>query len=308
MNKIIIISSYPSTKCDEEILIKTIDSLTNIGYKTMLVSHLPISVDIQKKVNYFLYDFENTMIPSLSYFWFCTQNFKVTVNNIGHMVAICKNMINGIGMAKNLGFDYFFYTESDNIISHLDQHSFDDLLNQMISEDKKMIFHKFNNGDTFGYNTILFGGCTEYFANNINLPKNTEEYYKYNISGILEYDFYNHLNKEESKFLIKHCEGNILEGFENSEINKISNIDVICEVLNTNQGYFLYLMNNTKNNIEFNINGSLIGLQSGSYWFNKAEYETNVIINDGELKRDKIFILTEENKNYYNNKGYIEFF
>jgi hypothetical protein len=266
MNKIIIISTYPSDIYELQILSETLKSFNNLGYKLMIVSHLPLPEYIQKQVDYFIYDAENIIIPSLSQFWFANQWFKITINNLGHMVAICKNITNGIKMAHNLGFDYFYYTEADNIISHLDNKNLDKFLNQMIDQEKKMIFHKFSVDDNIAYNTIFFGGNVKYFIDNIKLPITEDEYHNYNISGILEYDFYNHLNRNEDIFLIKKCNSNILEGYENSKINKISNIDIICEVLKSNNNdYILFLMNNTKEIISFTVDGDTINLDSNTF-------------------------------------------
>jgi hypothetical protein len=64
MKKIIILDTYPSTKEHLECLNECIDRLSGKGYDLMITSHYPVPLHIQEKVDYYLFDKENTMTPN----------------------------------------------------------------------------------------------------------------------------------------------------------------------------------------------------------------------------------------------------
>jgi hypothetical protein len=64
MNKkdIIIIGAYPNRSHKMEMLRECIKRVKPLGYDIMVVSHYPIPEDIQREVDYVIYDKENLLI------------------------------------------------------------------------------------------------------------------------------------------------------------------------------------------------------------------------------------------------------
>jgi hypothetical protein len=305
MKKIIILNSYHSSDYHLEILKECLRRLKMTDYKLLLTSHLPIPMEIQSQVDYCVYDSENIMTNSASHYWYANSEFRVTINQPGHSIAICRNMIAGINLANTLGYKYFYFTECDNLFQDEDLKSLDNFFNEMISQNKKMIFHQ----QGPGYHTLLFGGEIEYFINCVHLPRNTEEYNSYTQNGCLEMDFFHHLSKDQDQFLIKSCDvDGRFEGFENSEMNKISCVGIICEVLLSNRGHFLYLMNNVNQKLDCKVNENSFELFPGNFWFSPALGEIDVEMFDGKFTLTKKFFVSNENSDFYSKKGSLEFF
>ena len=305
MKKIIILDSYHSSDYHLEILKECLRRLKKTDYKLLLTSHLPIPTEIQSQVDYCVYDSENIMTQSASEYFYVNSKFEVTINQPGHSVAICRNMTSGVALAHALGFKYFYSTQCDNLFHHEDLKSLDNFLEEMILKNKKMIFHQ--QGQS--YQTLLFGGEIEYFKNHVHLPRNTEEYNSYTLNGFLEIDFFHHLSKDQDQFLIKSCIEEVkFEGFENSEMNKISCIGIICEVLPSENGHFIYLMNNIRQKLDCWVNENFFELFPGYFWFSPASGEINVEIFDGKFTLAKKFFVSDENLDVYSKKGSIKFF
>ena len=62
MKNLVIILSHCDTEGKIKILEDKLESLNMLGLDTMLLSHCPISTDIQKQVNYFVYDESNPLM------------------------------------------------------------------------------------------------------------------------------------------------------------------------------------------------------------------------------------------------------
>jgi hypothetical protein len=307
--KIFIVNCFPSSDYHLQILKECIVKLKGLDYKLMVVSHLPLPLDVQKEIDYFIYDSENPLLGSHSFSWFANSFIKATLWNIGHMLAICKNMDTSISTAQRMGYEYFYFLECDNLISEKDLSTFDNFLQEMIHAEKKMIFHRYQFNEGYYYHTLLFGGNAEYFVQKIKLPTNYDAYHAFNITGILERDFYEHLGVNESDFLIKECyEDGAMEGFRTSEMNRISAIGIVCEVLPSQTGYYLFLMNNTSREIIYYVGENQIVLTFGGYWYCPASEKMEVRIVDGKYSLEKRFELTEENEKFYSAKGFLELY
>lgn len=309
MEKIIIVNSHHSSQYHLDILKDCLTRLKKTNYKLMVCSHLPIPEEIQKMVDYCVYDSENIMLESPSWFWFANSQFRVSISNPGHSIAILRNWINGISLAHRMGFSNFFSTECDNLIGDIDLQTFDLHLSEMLSQNKKMIFHKYPNESSFAYHALLFGGNIEYFIENFKFPTTLKQRENYLLSGYLEDDLYNFFHPEEELFLIKSCGGfEKLQGYKNSDFNRISGLGIICETIPSDQGYYLYLMNNKDYDVQCEVNGKSFDLSPGTYWYYPSEEVTEVKIQDKEFILTKKFVLNEENKVKYNQRGLLEFF
>jgi len=62
MKNLVIILSHCDTEGKIKILKDNLESLNMLNLDTMLTSHCPLSTDIQKEVNYFIYDKSNPLL------------------------------------------------------------------------------------------------------------------------------------------------------------------------------------------------------------------------------------------------------
>jgi hypothetical protein len=312
MKKIIIIGTYPSNKYSEEVLVECIDIFSNSGYDIMLTSHLPIPTYIQEKVDYFIYDKENILLEEeFSTVLFTeTSYFKVEVKNKSHLLTVSKNIHNGVNLCKNLGYEFFYFTECDNLISETDLNKLEFLRKSMFEEDKKMIAFQYVNEGYHINETLIFGGCPKYFIKNIKLPITKYEFLNYisTTDTSLEKIFYNKTKNQNSNFLLIDVPS--YSFFSESKINKISH-DYCVEVIGNDRddSLILWLTNfSHKNIINFKINGgNEFSLVPREWFFDIISLDKNldidVEINDNGYITHKKFEITEDNLEYYKNKG-----
>jgi hypothetical protein len=57
--ELIIIGTYPNTKSRNNLTLECIESLKELGRKIMVVSHYPVSEEIQRSVDYYVFDANN---------------------------------------------------------------------------------------------------------------------------------------------------------------------------------------------------------------------------------------------------------
>ena len=93
----------------------------------MLVSHYPVDADIQKMVDYYIYDANNPLCHHSYYtrFYRYNDSFRVElmINGLkdsNQSLTVLTNMFNAVKMAKNLGYRSFFYTTYDVVIHEND--------------------------------------------------------------------------------------------------------------------------------------------------------------------------------------------
>ena len=312
MKKIIILGAYPSNKYSEEVLVECIDIFSNSGYDIMLTSHLPIPTYIQEKVNYFIYDKENIILEEeFSTVLFTeTPHFKVEVKNNSHLLAVSKNINNGINLSKNLGYEFFYFIECDNLMSEGDMGKLELLRKTMFEEDKKMIAFQYLNEGYHINETLIFGGCPKYFTKNIKLPTTKYEFLNYisTTDTSLEKIFYKKTKNQTSNFLLIDVPS--YSFFSESNINKISH-NYCVEVIGNNrdESLMLWLTNfSHKDNITLKINGGgEIVLVPGEWLFDYISLDDldviDVEINENGYITNKKFEITEDKMEYYKNKG-----
>ena len=126
-DEVIILGTYPNLKSRVQLTKDTIKSLKPLGRKIMLLSHYPVDDDIQKMVDYYIYDNENPLTHHSYYtrFFRHTNEFEVEVNinglkNSNQSLTVLTNLFNGAKAAKLLGFKSFFYTTYDVILHEND--------------------------------------------------------------------------------------------------------------------------------------------------------------------------------------------
>ena len=317
MKKLIIIDTFPNTKEHVDCLNECVDRLAGKGYDLMVVSHYPVPSDIQKKLNYCIFDKENIPIPYnlTPYSWMSNSSFYLQVNAQGHSIAICKSMYNGISTAKNLGYDFFFFMEADNLLHDEDITLLDEMQSKMHESDRKMIFFKNKEINYDFYETLIFGGSPEYFMDNIKLPITLEEYIEWLsdsgsfVSESLEISFYKKFLKKEDFLVIDESSENF---FKKSVINKYSGSDNLCVVVtnNLNNQCILFLKNFGTKTVNFKVNDVDNITEPGcwSYRFVENNAEISVLMyQNGEIVGRRQFSVTEENKSKFKENGFIEF-
>jgi hypothetical protein len=121
---VFIIGAYTDTLEKEKILVKCIKKLREFNIPIILCTHLPVRIEIQKLVDFYIYDeknellyFEDSKEFNLNNLRFInTSSYDVySYSDFNHDFAVLTNIRNGFNFAK-LNKKYFHYIEYDNII------------------------------------------------------------------------------------------------------------------------------------------------------------------------------------------------
>lgn len=125
--EIIIVGTWPNLKSRVQLTKDTINSLKPLGRKIMLVSHYPVDDDIQKMVDYYIYDEHNPLTHHSYYtrFYKYTDDYHAEINinglkNTNQSLTVLTNLFNGAKSAKSLGYEVFFYTTYDVVLDQRD--------------------------------------------------------------------------------------------------------------------------------------------------------------------------------------------
>lgn len=317
MKKIIIIDAYPNTQEHIDCLNECVDRLSGKGYDLMITSHYPVPYYIQEKVDYCIFDKENILIPYnlTPYSWMTNESFYLKVNAKGHVLTICKNMHNGISMAKSLGYEFFFFMEADNLLHEEDTSLIDILRSDMYESNRKMVFFKDKKLNYNFYETLIFGGSVVYFMDKIKLPLTLEEYIEWIsengsfLSESLEISFYKKFLEKEDFLVIDE---NSESFFKKSVINKYSGCDYLCVVITNNidDRFVLFLKNFGKKTVDFRINDMSHITDPGCWSYRFVENNTEISVlmyQNNEIVGRRHFSVTEENRSKFAENGFIEF-
>jgi hypothetical protein len=126
-DELIILGTYPNLKERKKLTKEAIIALKLLGRKIMLVSHYPVDDDIQKMVDYYIYDEHNPLTHHSYYtrFYKYTDDYHAEINinglkNTNQSLTVLTNLFNGAKAAKSLGYEAFFYTTYDVILDQRD--------------------------------------------------------------------------------------------------------------------------------------------------------------------------------------------
>jgi hypothetical protein len=327
MKKLIVIGSYPNTPKKEEVLKSEIQSLKDIGFDFMLVSHYPVSSEIQHMVDYYIYDKNQTLTPldKTTYYWFKTDIFILRVNNSRHALPICQNMYNAFKLSEIKDYDFVFFSENDNIFSKEDAVKLSDLVDTAISENKTGVFfkpHNYQDNHSKVYETQMFGLQPKRFNEIFKLPLTGEDFFhnpNYPVS--LELGFYNSLKEYEDEFLI--VDEHSYNYFTNSEINIFRMehfiVDLLYNSSNENEPV-LFFQNRNNGDVKecrlvAKVNDDIIAdtlVQPGVWSYQVFRYENQTlrveIYMDGTLEIVREYTLNESLRNKINENGIIDFY
>lgn len=291
MKGILILDTYPSGNKEVEILNKCIDSFKPLGWDIMIVSHLPIDADTAKKVNYTIYDSDNTFLPpEITPFWFTyTDSFDVKIFNAGHSLPITRNMSTSLNLAKSLGYELFIFTESDVVMDIYDLQKLKGYMYRLAAFDKKMLFFRpeeYRDCNSYVYETLLFGGYINYFLDVFKPPINYEEWQASSMGYTLELSIYEKFSKREHEFFIINDHSSNV--FSKSDVNLLRYGLFNCQML-YNETYpdepALFITNslivNERRWVDVIIDNQYhysSQLHQGAYWFNTYKMDGREIV------------------------------
>ena len=320
--RIVIIDTYPSGRREINILKDCVDAYRKSECAIMVVTHHPINIS-EINADFVIYDKNNDFLPAnyTPFFWLSTGNFRVEVYNAGHTLPICRNISNALHLCQSLGYREFIFTEADVILSESDRCKLFELMDTMNASDKKMLFFRPEDyrdcGGSYVYETLFFGGITDYFLNTFRPPLNIEQWLSIPMGYTLELSFYERFSHDEDKFLIINDHSS--NYFKNSSVNLLRYGLFNCELLlndNDNQRPVLFIMNSLISGkpmsvkIEHNNSVAEVVLHKNQYWINSYEntagFVNVVVIDDGEVFLEKHFRL-DSNPEELKKKGTIKY-
>jgi hypothetical protein len=138
--ELIIIGTYPNLKSRVQLTKDTIESMKPLGREIMLISHYPVDEEIQRMVDYYIYDAHNPLTYHSYYtrFYRNTDEYYSEININGlkdsnQSLTVLTNIYNGFKAAQNLGYKRAFYNTYDVIVNEKDL----DAINTAFKTDKK---------------------------------------------------------------------------------------------------------------------------------------------------------------------------
>lgn len=165
MKDLILITAYCPDEYRENILRNLVNSFTRFKntFDVLIVSHTPIPLDIQNKVNYCFYDSKNEILTDwdlLNQPWFNPNDERRIQSSFlsgkNTHLAIWRMMILGFSLAKNMGYNKVHHIEYDCKIENVDE--FNDN-SKILNEFDSVIY--IDSKETV--DDILFGSFQSYF-------------------------------------------------------------------------------------------------------------------------------------------------
>jgi hypothetical protein len=324
MKRLIIIDTYPIGKREQMILNMCIDALSGKGYDLMITTHCLVDKSIADKVNYVIYDSNNTFLPETltPYYWLDTPHFKLKIFNAGHTLPICRNVSNGIHLAASLKYDDFVFMEADIVLSDQDFELLDSYLNEMNQNGKKMVYFKpVEYRDCNGsrvYETLLFAGKPDYFLSRFNPPLTVDDWLSLPMGYTLELSFFEQFSAYEDEFLIIEDHSSVL--FSTSQVNLFRYGLFNCEmVYNIEHPDYptLFIANSlieTEPKYVFIYRDDILinekVMYKGQFWHSSYQFDgtsIRVLVTDDTEKElvfiDKKFVMIKENNQKFKTKG-----
>jgi len=119
MEDLILITAYCETEKQEEVLNRCVDSVSKLGFHILLISHSHIPTHIQKKCNYYFYDYNNDVSEDHNLLGHFTFNFSNKIINSRFFIkkfygfAIYRMFSIASQIATNFGYDNLHHIEYD---------------------------------------------------------------------------------------------------------------------------------------------------------------------------------------------------
>ncbi len=319
-----IITSHPNYKMSEDITKKTLENIRTFGEKVILSAHCPVSPDIQRLADYFVYDKNNPLIKHDFYTnsWFPHDDYHAHLNitkednNFNHALGVFLNYYNSLILAKSQGFNTAVCTNFDMVFSAEDKKIIDERIYKMRMEGKKAFFMRSKPAEGVHYKTIFFITDVDYFINTFKYIANeklyTEEMQKVGSNtNCLENFVYHSLKNKTNDLLLEEINEEQL--FPTSQINLFSLIEynTILPVENEPDKFIIWFSSaNSLDSRDFNIavrkNGNIIltdlkPIDKKFIYYKKVKFtkgdnfEINFrVINGNEVLKNKIIRVNDE--------------
>ena len=169
MKDLILITAYCPDDYRENTLRSLVNSLQNYTdlFEIMIVSHTAIPIDIQKKVEYCIYDNKNEILTDLDLLnqpWFAPDDRRIQSSFLSKKnthLAIWRLMILGFSNAKNLGFSKVHHIEYDCEINEISEFVENSVL---LNENNTVVY--IDRQDRIA--EVMFGSFQSYFVPKIH--------------------------------------------------------------------------------------------------------------------------------------------
>ena len=305
---VVIISTHPNFKAIEDTTLESINQAKKAGYKVLLTSHYPASVNLQKAADHYVYDANNPIIKHNFYnrWTYDSNNTKISLyfppsdcDNY-HGLAVLINYYNGISLANKIGYKNAICFNYDTIISDLDFSKLYDVDEILINKKAFFFYDKALEGDTF--KTVFHGINTQFFLEKFKYYT-SDEYMdfvtKKNISNGLEQFYYNKLISYKNDLYIDYT-NNEERYLSNSKTNLFSMVEYlsVLRMKNINKfGVLTYINNKVDdriNEIIIKKNGTIVN----THTYNVSDKVCFYLANDFE--NDNFYEI--ENNLYDQNK------
>lgn len=264
MKSLFIIGAHANSVEKQRILSDCIDAVKLTGFDIMVASHTALPEYIVKKVNYYIYDSDNRFNNAdRVHYWSKIDNITIkTWAKVAYDYPFIRNIRNALSLASAHEYQFFYWTDFDNIFSEEDINKLQELKNQIIQNNKNFIFFKPQNAvweigcvtmyDVY-YETFLFGGKTEHFIQKFDkyFPKSLKEYnekFGTLIEGrpaCAEHYIYAAFEEEKDSSII--IDSFVKDYFKSSNINQSSSNShsgIKCIILPANNGkHYLFIAN-----------------------------------------------------------------
>ena len=243
MKTLIVIDTYPSSGKKYQELIDCIDSLKPTGLDILVTSHYPVGQDVQQKINHYIYDSNNLLIPSYQKNFWGNEYFFCEYYLPYHGPAICLNWHNGFNFAKLHGYEFVVYISSDCVFSLEDSDRLVELIKLCNENQKKgfvfnpqeWIVHPCDQPEQgkFIWETLIFGFSVEDFLLNFSPPNNLDNYNLLPCQGyLLEINFY--IKLQPLKKEIHVISSSSSQFFNKSKIDLSSSVTFFCDLIKIN--------------------------------------------------------------------------
>ena len=289
---VVIISTHPNFKAVEDTTLESINQAKKAGYKVLLTSHYPASVNLQKAADHYVYDANNPILKHNFYnrWTYDSNNTKISLyfppsdcDNY-HGLAVLINYYNGISLANKIGYKNAICFNYDTIISDLDFSKLYDVDEILINKKAFFFYDKALEGDTF--KTVFHGINTQFFLEKFKYYT-PDEYMdfvtKKNISNGLEQFYYNKLISYKNDLYIDYTnnEETYLSNSKNNLFSMVEYLSVL-KMKNINKfGVLTYINNKVDdriNEIIIKKNGTIVN----THTYNVSDKVCFYLANDFE--------------------------
>ena len=328
-NELVMIGTYPNTKSREKLTLECIESVKKLGRKIMLVSHYPVSFEIQEKVDYYIYDKYNPNTEHSYYtkFYNYKHNFDVEINinglkNTNQSLPVLTNLINGFKSAKDLNFDKVFYITYDVILNPDDIEYVNNSFNEVEVYDAYLCTLPTDLGR--GIETTAMTFKTNYFLEKLQNIRTPEEYkqecIKMNCHNFLEDFFWNVFSKENNIKIITNQHNTFLIN-SGKGVSSNSEYYSILPVKHTENKwmFYFYTYNLDNRSVSFEVieNGDItfskkFNILEQREFLKELEYNGSEIelrltfYEDNIIYKNEKYILNNETINSYKNNGWFK--